>query len=47
MQRLGMLFDHEAEVEDNGVVFQGVVYSITRERWLGDAGDRARNRLEK
>jgi hypothetical protein len=28
-----MVFDHEAEIEDEGVVFQAVVYSITRDRW--------------
>jgi RimJ/RimL family protein N-acetyltransferase len=33
MHRLGMDFDHEAEVEDNGVVFQAVVYTITAEQW--------------
>jgi RimJ/RimL family protein N-acetyltransferase len=34
MHRLGMTFDHEAEIEDNGMKFQAVVYSITREQWL-------------
>jgi hypothetical protein len=29
-----MSFDHEAEVVDDGEVFQAVVYAITRERWL-------------
>ena len=33
MGRLGMVFDHEAEIEDNGVVFQAVVYAITAEQW--------------
>jgi RimJ/RimL family protein N-acetyltransferase len=33
MRRLGMEFDHEAEIEDMGQVFQAVVYSITAERW--------------
>jgi RimJ/RimL family protein N-acetyltransferase len=33
MRRLGMVFDHEAEVEDNGVVFEAVVSSITAEQW--------------
>jgi RimJ/RimL family protein N-acetyltransferase len=33
MRRLGMVFDHEAEIEDMGVVFQAVVYAITREQW--------------
>jgi hypothetical protein len=27
------VFDHEAEVEDNGVVFEAVVYTITAEQW--------------
>lgn len=34
MRRLGMVFDHEAEVEDDGVMFQAVVYSITRDQWV-------------
>ena len=38
MARLGMTFDHEAEVVDDGIVFQAVVYSISRDRWLGRAG---------
>ena len=33
MRRLGMTFDHEAEVEDMGMVFQVVVYAITAEQW--------------
>jgi RimJ/RimL family protein N-acetyltransferase len=33
IRRLGMEFDHEAEIEDMGQVFQAVVYSITAERW--------------
>ncbi|HET9557098.1 MAG TPA: GNAT family N-acetyltransferase [Actinomycetota bacterium] len=33
MRRLGMVFDHQAEVEDNGVVFDAVVYAITAEQW--------------
>ncbi len=35
MRRLGMVFDREAEVEDNGQVFQAVVYAITAEQWRG------------
>ncbi len=39
MQRLGMTFDHEAQVEDDGQVFDAVIYSITAERWRErDAG---------
>jgi RimJ/RimL family protein N-acetyltransferase len=33
MRRLGMEFDHEAEVEDNGQRFQAVVYAITADQW--------------
>ncbi len=35
MRRLGMVFDHEAEVEDEGVIYQAVVYAITGDRWRG------------
>lgn len=34
MRRLGMVFDHEAEIVDDGITFQAVVYSTTAERWL-------------
>ena len=40
MRRLGMVFDHEAQVEDDGVVFDAVVYSITSDQWLGRARSR-------
>ncbi len=33
MGRLGMAFDHEAEVQDDGQVFHAVVYAITAQRW--------------
>lgn len=33
MQRLGMTFDHEAEIQDDGVTFQAVIYSITANTW--------------
>jgi hypothetical protein len=33
MRRLGMVFDHQAEVEEDGVVFQAVVYVITADQW--------------
>jgi RimJ/RimL family protein N-acetyltransferase len=33
MERLGMTFDHEAQVEDEGETFDAVIYSITAERW--------------
>jgi len=34
MRRLGMTFDREAQVEDEGILFDAVVYAITAERWL-------------
>jgi RimJ/RimL family protein N-acetyltransferase len=33
MRRLGMQFDHEAEVEDDGLRFQAVIYAITAAQW--------------
>jgi RimJ/RimL family protein N-acetyltransferase len=42
MRRLGMTFDHEAEIEDMGMVFQAVVYVITGEQWRGGAATRRR-----
>jgi len=33
MRRLGMTFDHEAQVEDEGIVFDAVVYAITAGQW--------------
>lgn len=33
MRHLGMTFDHEARVEDEGILFDAVVYAITAERW--------------
>jgi hypothetical protein len=38
MRRLGMVFDREAEVEDNGVTFQAVVYAITADQWRTRSG---------
>ena len=40
MRRLGMTFDHEAEIEDMGMVFQAVVYAITAEQWRSGAAAR-------
>jgi len=37
MRRLGMVFDHEAEIVDDDMVHQAVVYSITAEAWTGRA----------
>lgn len=33
MRRLGMSLDHEADLEDDGVRFRAVVYSITAQQW--------------
>jgi RimJ/RimL family protein N-acetyltransferase len=33
MERLGMMFDHEAQVEDEGEVFDAVIYAVTAEQW--------------
>jgi RimJ/RimL family protein N-acetyltransferase len=33
MHRLGMGFDRAARVEDNGVVFDAVIYAITAQQW--------------
>jgi RimJ/RimL family protein N-acetyltransferase len=33
MRRLGMSFEQQTEVEEDGLVFQAVVYAITAERW--------------
>ena len=38
MRRLGMTFDHAAQIEDEGEVFDAVIYSITAERWRERAG---------
>ena len=33
MRRLGMTFDHAAQITDEGVVFDAVIYSITADEW--------------
>lgn len=33
MRRLGMTFDHESEIVDDGMTFQAVVYSLTSQAW--------------
>jgi RimJ/RimL family protein N-acetyltransferase len=38
MGRLGLTFDHEARVVDEGETFDAVVYSITAETWLARRG---------
>jgi RimJ/RimL family protein N-acetyltransferase len=35
MRRLGLRFDHEATVEDDGVMFQAVIYATTAHQWAG------------
>jgi RimJ/RimL family protein N-acetyltransferase len=35
MRRLGMAFDHETEMTDDGETFQAVVYAVTAEEWRG------------
>ncbi len=37
MRRLGLRWDHDAQIEDEGVVFDAVVHSITAEQWRGRA----------
>jgi RimJ/RimL family protein N-acetyltransferase len=39
MHRVGMLFDHATELEEDGVVFAAVVHTVTAEQW--------RTRLER
>ena len=34
MKRLGMTFDHETELVEDGVPFEATIYSITRTTWL-------------
>ena len=38
MRRLGMTFDHAAQIEEEGELFDAVIYSITAERWRERAG---------
>ena len=33
MERLGLVFDHAAQVEESGQLFDAVIYVITREAW--------------
>lgn len=33
MRRLGMVFDHRAHLEDDGVPFEATIYSLTAEAW--------------
>ncbi len=34
MERLGLTYDHEADLDEHGDRFHAVVHSITRERWI-------------
>jgi RimJ/RimL family protein N-acetyltransferase len=38
MRRLGMTFDHEAEVMDDGVMFEAVIHTLTARQWSSRAG---------
>jgi RimJ/RimL family protein N-acetyltransferase len=39
MHRLGMPLDHEADVEDDGMIFHALIHTLTAERWkLGRLG---------
>ena len=33
MHRLGMVYDHEAEIEDDGVKFDAVIHAVTADGW--------------
>ena len=43
MERLGMVFDHEARIVDEGQEFEAVVYVLTVDRWRGSAGHARRS----
>ena len=34
MHRIGMTYDHAAQLEEDGVVFDAVIHSLTRDQWL-------------
>ncbi len=38
MERLGMTFDHEADIDEHGDRFHAVVHAITKERWISHSG---------
>jgi RimJ/RimL family protein N-acetyltransferase len=38
MRRLGMTYDHSAQLEEDGATFDAVIHSLTRERWLELSG---------
>jgi RimJ/RimL family protein N-acetyltransferase len=43
MRRLGLSFDHAAELDDDGEPFQAVVHAITAQRWRPNAASAARD----
>jgi RimJ/RimL family protein N-acetyltransferase len=43
MRRLDMSFDHKAELDDHGELFQAVVHAITAEQWRANAASVARD----
>lgn len=44
MERLGMTFDHEARIVDEGQEFEAVVYALTADQWRGQQGRGTRTR---
>ena len=44
MERLGMAFDHEARIVDEGQEFDAVVYVLTADRWRDQQDGRAGRR---
>ncbi len=38
MRRLGMTFDHEADLDDQGVSFRAVIHSISADDWRPEQG---------
>jgi RimJ/RimL family protein N-acetyltransferase len=40
MQRLGMTLDHEADVEDDGIMFHALIHTLTADRWRRAGSER-------
>ena len=38
MKRLGLTYDHEAEITDDEIAFHAVIYTITASQWANDNG---------
>ncbi|HYN74830.1 MAG TPA: GNAT family N-acetyltransferase [Candidatus Limnocylindria bacterium] len=38
MRRLGMTYDHEADLEEEGTTFHAVIHAVTRDGWLASQG---------